>query len=83
LIGVQQKFKGNGHCEKIFSVLDRKKLGFLSIKDLQLVLPNEYNIVLSSEKIVYLFKQMDQDEDGLVKYEEFMNFFNKDYEAEL
>lgn len=60
-----------------------KGVGFMTVKDIQTYMPALYGISLKREEFLRLFKEMDTDKDGLVKYKEFEDFYNKDYEAGL
>ena len=46
-------------------------------------MPTFFDITLKKNEIVRLFKEIDQDEDAIIKFGEFRDFFEKDYEKEL
>jgi Ca2+-binding EF-hand superfamily protein len=60
-----------------------KGVGFLTVKDIISQMPSLFGISLKRDEFLKLFKEMDSDKDGLVKYREFEDFFNKDYELSL
>ena len=60
-----------------------KGIGFLTLQDMQTQMPNLFGVSLKREEFLKLFKEIDQDKDGLVKYVELEGFFNKDYEITL
>ena len=53
------------------------------MKDFQNFLPRQFDITLKRDEILRLFKEIDRDRDGLVKYKEFEQFYNEDYEKRL
>ena len=46
---------------------------------MQSQMPNLFGVSLKREEFLKLFKEIDQDKDGLVKYVELEDFFNKNY----
>ncbi len=78
ILNVIQKIKQkeNITCERAFAELDRRKVGMLTITDLQIILPKYFDITLSREQHLILFKYMDTNEDGLVTQGEFTHFYN-------
>lgn len=60
-----------------------KGIGFLTLKDFQNSLPTLFDITLKRDEVLKLFKEIDKDKDGLVKYKEFEEFFNQDYDVRL
>ena len=60
-----------------------KGVGFLSLQDVQSQMPNLFGVSLKREDFLKLFKEIDQDKDGLIKYVELEGFFNKNYEVTL
>jgi Ca2+-binding EF-hand superfamily protein len=58
-----------------------KGVGFLSLKDILSKMPSLFGISLKREEFLKLFKEIDSDKDGLIKYKEFEEFYNKDYDA--
>jgi Ca2+-binding EF-hand superfamily protein len=68
--------------KEAFSRLD-SGIGFLTFKDLQLGLPQQFGITLKREEILRLFKEIDQDRDGIIKLNEFENYYNKDYNKQF
>ena len=83
MLRIQQKVKSYHTVEKAFSLLDSNKLSFLTLKNLQQGLPTHFDITLKKNEIVKVFKEIDQDEDAVIKFKEFREFFDKDYEKEL
>ncbi len=69
-------------AQEAFSKMD-KGVGFLTVKDIQASLPKLFNISLKREDFLKLFKEIDTDKDGLIKYKEFEDFYNKDYDQTL
>ena len=60
-----------------------KGVGFLTLQDMQSQMPNLFGVSLKREDFLKLFKEIDQDKDGLVKYVELESFFNKNFELTL
>ena len=69
--------------EQAFKALDDQRVGFLTLKELQRTLPTRFNIVLSKEKQVELFKGINKSRDGIIKFQELAEFFALDFEAEI
>ena len=57
-----------------------KGVGFLTVKDIIAQMPPLFGISLKRDEFLKLFKEIDTDKDGLVKYKEFEEFYNKDYD---
>lgn len=60
-----------------------KGVGLLTIKDVIGSMPALFGISVNREDFLKLFKEMDTDKDGIIKYSEFEVYFNKDYDKEL
>jgi Ca2+-binding EF-hand superfamily protein len=58
-------------------------VGFLTLNDMQTQMPNMFGVSLKRGDFLKLFKEIDQDKDGLIKYLELEKFFQKDYEFTL
>jgi Ca2+-binding EF-hand superfamily protein len=56
-----------------------KGVGFLTLRDMIVQFPQLFAISLKRDEFLKLFKEIDSDRDGIVKYKEFEDFFNKDY----
>jgi len=56
-----------------------KGVGFLTVRDMIVQFPQLFAISLKRDEFLKLFKEIDSDRDGIVKYKEFEDFFNKDY----
>lgn len=54
-------------------------MGFLTVRDMQTMMPQIYGVSLKREDFLRLFKEIDSDKDGIVKYSEFEQFYNRDY----
>lgn len=57
--------------------------GFLTFKEFQKGLPEQFGITLKREDILKLFKEIDTDKDGLIKLHEFEVFYLKNYDDTL
>lgn len=53
------------------------------MKDIIGQMPSHFGISLKREEFLRLFKEMDTDKDGLVKYQEFEEFYTRDYEVTI
>ncbi len=53
------------------------------MKDFSVGLSRHFNITLKRDELTRLFKEIDVDRDGLVKYNEFDVFYNKDYDKKM
>jgi Ca2+-binding EF-hand superfamily protein len=62
----------------VFRKLDSGN-GILSLKDFSVGLSKHFNITLKREELTMLFKEVDEDRDGLVKFKELEVFINKNY----
>ena len=60
-----------------------KGIGFLTVKDIQTQMPILFGISIKRDEFLRLFKEIDTDKDGIVKYKEFEDFYNKDYDMTL
>jgi Ca2+-binding EF-hand superfamily protein len=60
-----------------------KGVGFLTVQDMQSQMPGLFGVSLKREDFLRLFKEIDSDKDGLVKYKELEEFFKKDYNVTL
>lgn len=67
---IQKKIKMIANAQAAFKLLD-KGIGLLTLKDFQNALPEHFDITLKREEVLKLFKEIDKDKDGLVKYKEF------------
>ena len=63
-------------CERAFAALDRKKLSFLTLSDLQGGLAQVFELVLPLKRAIKLFRFIDVDSNGLIKLNEFRAFWN-------
>ncbi len=63
--------------------MDKGGVGFLTVNDMQVMMPQIYGVSLKREDFLKLFKEIDSDKDGLVKYKEFEEFYQKDYNLTL
>lgn len=79
---IQQKLKMVTSAQEAFRKMD-KGVGFLTVKDIIAQMPSLFGISLKREEFLKLFKEMDSDKDGIVKYKEFEEFYNHDYELSL
>lgn len=66
----------------MFKTLD-SGIGFLILKDFSEGLNKGFGITLKRDEVIKLFKEIDTDKDGLVKYKEFETFMNKNYDKAL
>ena len=79
---IQMKLKMISTAQEAFRQMD-KGVGFLTVKDIIGQMPSLFGISLKREEFLKLFKEIDSDKDGLVKYQEFEEFYNKDYDVTL
>jgi Ca2+-binding EF-hand superfamily protein len=79
---IQQKLRMMCSAQEGFRQMD-KGVGFITVKDLIAHMPALFGISLKREEFLKLFKEMDSDKDGLVKYREWEDFHQKDYELSL
>ena len=75
---IQSKLKMISTAQESFSKMDRG-VGFLTVRDMQTMMPQIYGVSLKREDFLRLFKEIDTDKDGIVKYSEFEDFYNRDY----
>ena len=75
---IQSKLKMISTAQEAFSKMDRG-VGFLTVRDMQTMMPQIYGVSLKREDFLRLFKEIDSDKDGIVKYSEFEDFYNRDY----
>jgi Ca2+-binding EF-hand superfamily protein len=79
---IQLKIKMVCSAQEAFMQME-KGVGFLTIKDIISQMPSLFGISLKRDEFLKLFKEIDSDKDGLVKYKEFEEFYNRDYELSL
>jgi Ca2+-binding EF-hand superfamily protein len=65
--------------ESAFMKLDTLKTGYLSLRDFHLNFSNFFDLSLKEDEIRTLFQEIDSDQNGILLYEEFENFYRKDY----
>jgi len=77
---VQEKFKATGlRFDEIFNELDVHKKGFVTLTTLIDVMPNKFNIFLTINQSIDYFNFMDTNNDGIINYDKFKNFFETNY----
>lgn len=79
---IQMKLKMMSTAQEAFRKMD-KGVGFLTVKDIIGQMPSHFGISLKREEFLRLFREMDTDKDGLVKYQEFEEFYTRDYEVTI
>ena len=79
---IQNKLKQATTAQEGFRLMD-KGIGFLNIKDIIGSMPSLFGISVKREEFLRLFKEIDTDKDGIIRYKEFEEFYNKDYEQSL
>jgi Ca2+-binding EF-hand superfamily protein len=80
---IQRKIKLTMSVEKAFMKLDTLKNGYLSLRDFHLNFSNFFDLSLREDEIRTLFQEIDTDHSGILHYEEFENFYNKNYREVL
>jgi Ca2+-binding EF-hand superfamily protein len=61
-----------------FTKMDTENTGFLSLRDFHQSFARLF-VAISNDDIRALFNEIDTDENGIVKYAEFENFYNANY----
>lgn len=69
--------------EKAFMSLDTLRNGYLTLRDFHLNFSNFFDLSLKEDEIRTLFLEIDTDHSGVLHYEEFENFYNKNYREVL
>lgn len=64
---IQQKLKMVSTAQEAFRNMD-KGVGFLTVKDIIAQMPALFGISLKRDEFLKLFKEIDSDKDGIVKY---------------
>ena len=77
---IQKKIKERHTCASAFNLLDHTKSGFLVIKDFSVALPRHFDIPIEHKNVILLFKQIDTDKDGIVRFAEFETFYSTDFD---
>jgi Ca2+-binding EF-hand superfamily protein len=60
-------------------MLDTYSVGFLTIKDLQINLTKYFNIELKQPELRQLFKEIDSNHSGIIRFSNFESFYNSNY----
>ena len=68
--------------EQAFKILAERGLGFVTLMDLQSGLLRHFQISLPKQKLLLLFKFIDQDEDGIISLKDFTQFY-RDFDLEI
>ena len=66
-----------------FKQLDSNKFGYLVLRDFHMNFSHLFDLSLKNEEVRALFNEMYSDENGLIKYVEFENFYEVDYVRRL
>mmetsp|Transcript_43809 Transcript_43809/g.42288 ORF Transcript_43809/g.42288 Transcript_43809/m.42288 type:complete len:129 (+) Transcript_43809:922-1308(+) len=74
--------KAGRSAKEVFEKLDQG-IGILTLKNFSFGLTQAFDITLKRDDLKRLFKEIDQDRDGMIKYKEFEVFFNNDYMEKL
>jgi len=80
---IQRRIEEHKEKDNAFQLLDSNEKGFLVLKDLQNRLPRHFNITVRSNEVIALFKEMDQDRQGIILLADFLHFMQKDYDEQL
>ena len=62
-----------------FKQLDSNEFGYLVLRDFHMNFSHLFDLSLKNEEVRALFNEIDSDENGLIKYVEFENFYHVDY----
>lgn len=79
---IQRKLREVTTAQEGFRRME-KGIGLLTVKDVISCMPAQFGVSVNREDFLKLFKEMDTDKDGIIKYSEFEEFFNKDYDQVL
>jgi Ca2+-binding EF-hand superfamily protein len=82
LKAIQERVTSTKTVSEAFGCLDTG-VGFLTLQDFHAGLSQHFDLTLKQAEIAALFREVDRDEDGIVKYEEFDYFYREDYQKRV
>lgn len=82
LKAIQERVTSTKTVSEAFGCLDTG-VGFLTLQDFHAGLSQHFDLTLKQAEIAALFREVDRDEDGIVKYEEFDYFYREDYKKRV
>jgi len=78
LKAIQERVTSSKTSSEAFGCLD-SGVGFLTLRDFHTGLSQHFDLILKQHEIAALFREVDRDGDGLVKFDEFDLFYRENY----
>lgn len=82
LKAIQERVTSTKAASEAFGCLDTG-VGFLTLRDFHAGLSQHFDLTLKQHEMAALFREVDRDGDGIVKFEEFDHFYREDYKQRV
>jgi Ca2+-binding EF-hand superfamily protein len=82
-MSIQQRIKKQMTAPDAFKALDSKKVSILTVRDFQVSLPQHFGLSLKRADVMTFFQMIDKDNDGILLYKEFEDFYQHDFSADI
>ena len=79
---IQERVTSRKTSSEAFGCLDTG-VGFLTMQDFHAGLSQHFDLTLKQHEIAALFREVDRDGDGIVKFQEFDHFYREDYKKRV
>lgn len=80
---IQKQIRNKMSVQQAFMQMDNLQTGFLCLRDFHISFARLFDLAIKNDDIRMLFNEIDSDEDGIVKFEEFEQFYNINYVKRL
>jgi len=78
---IQKRVRETKTIQDAFNRLDSQRIGYLTLVDFQTNFYELFGLTMEENDVRLLFQEIDSDENGIIKYTEFEQFYNEDYIA--
>jgi Ca2+-binding EF-hand superfamily protein len=76
---IQKRIKDTMSAAAGFCALDTNNVGFLTLRDFQINFSKHFDLSLKAAEVRQIYAEIDTDENGIIKFAEFSEFYDTDY----
>jgi hypothetical protein len=80
---VQKRMKDTMSYNEAYDSMDTNNYGYLTLRDFQINLSKHFNLSLKAKEVRSLFQEIDGDGNGIIKFQELEEFYNRDYNQKV